>query len=299
VALTPQLNATSLNAFDPVCPGQSSLPAPFTLTGANLNTTDITVGPLAGFTFATSAGGPYTASLTLTATSGSLTQTVYVTFSPAAVGSYSGNIPVRGGGVSSYNVPVTASSVSIPPVVVTGSSDVYSANEADLYGTITNSGCGAVIEQGIEYSGINGFPVGFGTRVPATSVSGQDFTVSLTNLVPNTYYYYRAYAKNGSGTGYGAQELFATPDLPGGLAIYGNPITRGGTIHYSYNPVNPGHYSVKIFNCIGQLVFKRDLVIQVNFIDDMFRVPASLGTGLYILQIDNDQFRHRRPFMIR
>lgn len=299
VALTPVLNATVLTAFGSVCPGQSDGPNPFTLTGSNLTAANITVGPLTGFTFATAAGGPFTASLTLTPSSGSLTQTVYVTFSPVSAGTYSGNIPVSGGGVASYAVAVTASSVSIPPVVVTGGADVYSSREADLYGSLTNSGCGTVTEQGIEYSGINGFVNGFGTRVPATSISGQDFTVSLTGLAPNTTYYYKAYAKNSSGTGYGSQESFATPALPGGLAIYGNPITRGGILHYSYYPVKSGHYTVKIINSIGQLVYKRDLVIQVDFIDDMFHVPSRLGTGLYILQIDNYEFRHRRPFMIR
>lgn len=298
-ALAPQLNATPVSDFGTVCVGLSEGPNVFTLTGANLTAQDLTVGPLTGFGFATSAAGPFSASLTITQPGGSFTQAVYVLFNPPAIGNYSNNIPVRGGGVALFNVPVLASAVNVPPVVVTGGADVLSPNEADVSGTVTNAGCSPITERGIEYSGINGFVNGFGIRVPAASLTGQDFTISLTGLVPNTTYYYKAYVKNSAGYGYGSQESFTTDALYGGLVIYGNPVTRGGTIHYSYNPLKTGHYSVKIFNCIGQLVYKRDLVAQVNFIDDMFRIPSHLGTGLYVLQIDNYEFRHRRPFMIR
>ncbi|MEO7265584.1 MAG: T9SS type A sorting domain-containing protein, partial [Ferruginibacter sp.] len=59
-----------------------------------------------------------------------------------------------------------------------------------------------------------GFPDGTGTKVPSTNISGGNFTVDLTGLAPNTKYYFKAYATNAGGTGYGGQLTFTNPTLP-------------------------------------------------------------------------------------
>jgi len=295
----PQLSATPLTDFSTVCIGVTEGPNIFTLTGTTLTNQNITVGPLTGYLFCETANGTYTSSISITQPGGSFTGSVYVKFAPTQSSSYNGNIPVSGGGVTLYNVPVTGAGDNIPPAVTTGGSVVSTPNDASLSGVINNSGCNAVTERGIEYSGINGFADGNGIKVIATDIVGQDFTSVITGLVPNTTYYYKAYAKNTTGTGYGTQESFMTGALPSGIVLYGNPVTRGGVLHYSYYPLVPGHYSVKIYNCVGQLVLQHDIIAQVNFIDDRFTLPWTLGPGLYSLQIENNEFHHRRQFMIR
>jgi hypothetical protein len=238
--------------------------------------------------------------LSLTATAGSLNQTIYVKFAPAVAGPINSNIRISGGGLSTdVLVAATANAISAPPSVSTETYQITGQTTVNLSGKILDQGCDAVTQRGIEYSGVNGFVNGQGVKVIATSGAGQDFTSSLSGLVPGATYYYKAYAVSSNGTGYGAQESFTMPALSAGLTIYNNPINQGGLLHYSYNPVNIGHYSVKIYNLVGQLVYQKDLVIQVGFINDEFNLPATLTPGRYVLQIENDQFRRRKSFLIQ
>ena len=59
-ATTPVLNATTITNFANTCVGSVSGPNSFTLSGTDLNTNAITVGPLAGYTFSLTSGGTYT-----------------------------------------------------------------------------------------------------------------------------------------------------------------------------------------------------------------------------------------------
>lgn len=110
VAPGPLLIATSLASFGTTCTNNTSGPNTFTLTGMSLSSANVTVGPFTGYSFSTSAGGTYTPSLTLTPSGGSLSQAVYVKFTPTSTTSFSGNIPVTGGGATTINVATTGSS---------------------------------------------------------------------------------------------------------------------------------------------------------------------------------------------
>jgi hypothetical protein len=88
------------------------------------------------------------------------------------------------------------------------------------------------------------------------------------------------------------------PAIPGGLKIYSTPIQRGGDVHITLDGIKPGHYAVRIFNSTGQLVFQKDMIIGVNFIDTHFMLPSILGTGAYSLQIWNPEFETEERFMI-
>ena len=139
-----------------------------------------------------------------------------------------------------------------------------------------------------------------GTAVTSGNISGSEFSVTLTGLVPATTYYYKAYAKTSAGISYGSEESFATSGLPGGLVIYNNPIVRNGSFHFSLNNVLQGHYGINIYSSTGQLVYRRDLLLQVNFIDETFNLPGNLAPGLYIFQLDSySGYLIRRSFMIR
>lgn len=296
---TPVLTATALTSFGSVCINTIPAPNSFTINSTGLSTADVIVGPLNNYAFSTSATGTFTPTLNLTHPAGPYSQVVYVQFYPLAVQSYNGNIPVTGGGANPINVAVTGSGNNATPTVTTGAATVLSPNSAILNGSLTAYGCTPPYDFGIVYSGIDGFTPGFGTRVRKFDVPGTDYAVNLNSLVQGTKYYYRAYAINDGGIAYGAQDTFRTPGIPSGLVIYSSPIARGGNIHYTLNNMKPGHYQVKIFNSVGQLVFQREIVIQVNFIDDNFILPSNIGLGSYTLQVYNYEFNMKKQFFVQ
>lgn len=210
LSLTPSINATALTSFGDVCLNTTAGPNSFTINGSALTTADITVGPLAGYTFATTSGGTYTASLTLTQPGGTFTQDVFVKFTPAAVQSYNGNIAIAGGGAASIDVAAAGAGINTAPSVTTGAASAITSVSATAAGSITATGCSAITAYGIEYSTTNGFANGSGTQVASSNLSGGSFTSSLTGLAPVTTYYYKAYATNAGGTVWGAQQSFVT-----------------------------------------------------------------------------------------
>lgn len=211
----PTISTTPLTAFGNVCINTTAGPNSFTISGANLTTADVTVGPLAGFTYSTTAGGTYTTSLTLTQPGGTYLQEIFVRFSPTAVQSYNGDIAVGGGGVAApVNVPASGAGVNTAASVTTGGASAITTTTATLAGSVTASGCTAVSAYGIEYSTINGFVNGTGTQVASGNISGGNFTSALSGLTASTTYYYKAYATNAGGTTYGAQQSFTTAAPP-------------------------------------------------------------------------------------
>lgn len=208
----PGLLTSTLTVFGGQCIGSDYGPNTFTITGANLTTADVTVGSLAGFTFATAAGGPYSASLNITQGGGAFSQTIYVLFSPTLVQSYDGNISVGGGGASSVTVAASGSGItSGAPSVISPSSSAITATTATLGADISSLNCSSVTARGIEWSLNNGFTNGSGTTVGSTGTfSTGVFTENVTGLPGNTTIYWKAYATNGNGTTYTAQQSFVT-----------------------------------------------------------------------------------------
>ncbi|MEI9958841.1 MAG: hypothetical protein WDM90_21590 [Ferruginibacter sp.] len=171
--------------FGNVCLNTTSSAASFSIDGNNLTGTNIAVAALPGFTYSTTAGGTYTGTLSLSYTGTSFTgKVVYVKFSPTAVQSYSGNIILSGGGVASYPVAATGAGVNTLPTVTTGGATLVTGTTATVAGTLTSVGCGTLVGYGIEYSASSGFPEGTGTQVPASNLSGGNFSVNLTGLHP-------------------------------------------------------------------------------------------------------------------
>ncbi len=295
----PVLTATPLTAFGVTCVNTTAGPNSFVINSNAVTAANITVGPLNGYTFSTTAAGTYTASLSLTHPAGPYTQTIYVKFSPTAVQSYNGNIPVGGGGAATINVSASGSGANTTATVVTGGATVLGPNSVTLAGTISNINCSPVTTYGIEYSGISGLANGLGTKVPSTNLNGGNFSSTINGLVQGGTYYYKAYTVNSGGVSYGAEQSFTLTNIPGGFVIYNNPVQRGASMHYTYKGIKPGHYQVQIFNSNGQLVYQRALIIAVDFIDDNFIVPGNLAHGVYSLHIVSPDFRDKKVFMIR
>ncbi len=213
---TPSLSILSpMTSFGNICINTEAGPNSFTISGSNLTTADVTVGALSGFTYSATAGGTYTPSLSITQAGGTFSQSVYVKFTPTAVQSYNGNIPVSGGGVSTaVNAAASGSGVNDAPIVTSGTASAITQTTATVAGTITNPGCSAITGYGIEYSTTTGFANGTGTNVAASNLSSGNFSADLSGLVTGTTYFFHAWATNSAGTSYGTEGSFttATPD---------------------------------------------------------------------------------------
>lgn len=295
------LSATTLADFGSVCVNSSAGPLSFTITGVNLTNADITVGPLAGFTFSETETGTYSNTLTLTQGGGAYTQEVFVKFTPDDGSVFDGNIPVSGGGVTTpLQVAATGNGNGAGPQVVTTDSLVLNHHSAIVSGQLLSFGCGTITDFGIEYSSIPNLANGQGTRVRGDSINSLSaFNSTLTSLVPGTRYFYRAYATSAGVTSYGTERSFTTFPLATGLIIYGNPVQRGNTMHFSISNVERGHYSARLYNMLGQVVFQRDLIVQVGFIDDQFVVPSVIPTGVYTFEVINHKFRVGRQVIVK
>jgi hypothetical protein len=224
---------------------------------------------------------------------------VFVKFLPTTVQSYSGNIIVSGGGANPIGVSVSGSGVNNGATVLSGSVSQQTTRSAVVSGSISNNGCSNITSYGIEYSSIDGFASGQGTKLYAQNITAGNFSAALSSLIQATTYFYKAFAINNGGVSYGSQQSFATAAIPEGLVIYSTPIERGGVLHYSLKNMKPGHYAAKIYNVSGQLVYKKDMILQLKFIDDSFVLPAHIGTGLYSLHIENYEFLAKKVFMIK
>ena len=287
--VAPTLSVSSLLPFGGVCINTTSVANSFTITGVGLTNANVNVGPLAGYSFATTSGGTYTASLSLTQPGGAYSQTIYVKFSPVAVLTYNGNIPVNGGGAATTNVAASGSGVNTMATVITGGSTDITTQSAVLAGSISDIGCSAVTAYGIEFSGINGFTNGTGTQVASGNIAGGNFNVALNGLVQGATYYYKAYAINNGGTSYGAQQSFTVLSVGNSFAVYPSPAEKGGAIRITKNNLQSGYYGVLFFNSSGQLVYQYNINVQTNYINQLITLPGSLSSGTYRVALVNNE----------
>lgn len=245
---SPTLTAGTLTAFGSQCINSTYGPNSFTLTGTNLTSADVTVAASSGYSYSTTSDGTYTSTLTLTPSGGTLSQTVYVKFTPTTVATYNTNISISGGGASAVTVTPSGSGVNTTPTesVSSATAGSISLTGATISGaTISALGCSNVTAYGIEYSTTSGFTGGTGTQVSGTGFSGAQggtFSATLTGLTNGTTYYYRAYATNAGGTSYSSTGSFIT--------LTANQIGSGTSSTSAYYPVysNFGYsYSQQIY----------------------------------------------------
>lgn len=203
------LTVTSpISPFGNVCLNTSSIGS-FTLDGAGLDGTNLTLSSVNGYHYSLGASGPFTSTLDISYTGNSFTGVVvYVVFTPFAEQLYGGTISINGGGISDYPISLTGTGVNSAPTVTTNAATAIAATTATVSGTINSAGCSPVTDYGIEYSINSGFPNGTGTAIAASNLSGSNFSVNLTGLTPNVRYYYHAYATSSIGTSYGTQQAF-------------------------------------------------------------------------------------------
>ena len=216
----PSLEADPLATFGSLCINTTSPANSFTFLGTNL-TSSVTVGPLTGFSFSTISNGSYTSSLSYTPDgNGAIVATVFVKFSPILVQSYTSTSPatsisITGGGATAISVAVSGSGIDTPATVITGSFSARTSTGVTLAGSYS-LGCSSVNASGFEYGLSN-------VLASYTTVSGQPAT--LTDLEPNTVYYYRAIATDNTGIVRGLILSFTTAQLDAPIADTANSIS--------------------------------------------------------------------------
>ncbi len=110
-------------------------------------------------------------------------------------------------------------SYSLPAVVTGEVSDIQTAT-AKVSGNITSLGNGAKINQYGHVWSTSAYPTISNSKTQLGEISSADaFTSVLTDLLPNTTYYVRAYATNDAGTSYGEQITFKTGELKSVLGV--------------------------------------------------------------------------------
>ncbi|MDO7876235.1 IPT/TIG domain-containing protein [Hymenobacter sp. ASUV-10] len=170
----------TLPAFSTVV-GTPSTSQSFAITGVVL-TADATITAPAGYEVSLSAAGPYTASVTVSPTSGSIASTtIYVRLTGAAIGTPAGNVTVASTGATTQNVAVTGTVTATAPVAPTITSFTPTTGAAGATVTITGTnltGATAVTLNGVA---ITGFTVVDGNTitfvVPASAATG---TIAVT-----------------------------------------------------------------------------------------------------------------------
>jgi hypothetical protein len=207
-------------ASPPACsPTSGVVPQTVTCTNPNFGTTvmgyaaspttPVTNGSGTGMTTGTQYSGPITVS------------------SAETLNVVAGTSTLTDSSVSSY----TYSGSPVAPTVITTAATSITSTGATSGGTVTATGGASVTSEGIA-CGTATNP----TTVCVSSGTATPFTSVLTSLTPNTTYYYRAFAVNSAGTGYGSTATFTT------LTTCANPVSIGPftACNFSYTDLNTG-----------------------------------------------------------
>jgi hypothetical protein len=152
--------------------------------------------------------------------------------------------------ISSYTYTASAA----PPTVTTTTATSITTTSATSGGVVTATGGASVTSEGVCYA------TSSNPTTPCTSNgTATPFTSPITGLTPNTTYFYRAFATNTAGTGYGSDLSFttlptcATPVTIGAFTSCGTVFgTSGGTSttqSVSYAPASGNGVEIIVTYC--------------------------------------------------
>lgn len=109
-----------------------------------------------------------------------------------------------------YTFVVRGNGLAAAPTVFSPSAASIEHNSATLGGTISSTGGDNATSRGVYWSGTSGFvPPGQGAPVGQSGSYGTgSFSISAGSLSSGSLLYFRAFATNGVGTGFSAQQAF-------------------------------------------------------------------------------------------
>ena len=179
--------------------------------------------------------------------------------------------------------------------LTTAAATAITRTTATSGGNITNDGGAAITERGIVWSTTANPTVSLTTKTASGTGTGT-FSSNLTGLTANTTYYVRAYATNSRGTFYGNEITFRTTadsitqsvsdwNRNNILNIYPNPVFRGGALQIEFNSLNPGKYTVSLFNITGARLQQSVMIHSGNKSIHNLSIPSSIAPGLYFAEI--------------
>ncbi len=113
----------------------------------------------------------------------------------------------EGNGLGAISSSFTTSACASPPTATTNFANA-GFNSAILHGTKT--GGDNATEHGFAYSTDSAVSTGVSTTTLGSLTSNSSFSSAVTGLTASLTYYFRAYATNTGGTGYGAIKSFTT-----------------------------------------------------------------------------------------
>ena len=143
------------------------------------------------------------------------------------------------------SVNVTGTSATSAPTVTTTTAASITTTSSSSGGNVTADGGASVTGKGIAY-GITANPTITGTKTSDGTGTGS-FTSSLSSLSVNTKYFYRAYATNSAGTGYGTESSFFTLANTPSAPTVGNPATNSLDVSVTSGDGNPASTEYAIY----------------------------------------------------
>lgn len=197
VSSTPTLtpSATSLTQFANTAAGSNSASKSFTLSGVNLTGGNVTVTAPTNFTVSTD-DATYSNSVTITPSTGIVSSTIYVKYSPTGNGGYSGNVVVNSPDIASdQNVAVSGYLSKF--YYISGSTSLATlanwSGKADGTGTsvpsnFTTDGVSYVILSSTSTTDASWTVAGTGSKIVVgdTTVAGVTLTIADAKIITTT-----------------------------------------------------------------------------------------------------------------
>lgn len=277
---------SSMTAFTS-CPNTASTSQSFTVSGTDM-AAGITVTAPAGFQVSTdnSIWSVNGGNVTVGAAGTIANTTVYARMAAVASAPASGNIVCSSTGATSVNVAVSGSFFAVPTVTTTPASAVANFT-ATSGGNVTNDGGSSVTARGVLWGITPGLTMPSASSTSDGAGTGS-FTSSITGLSASTIYYYRAYAQNCSGYGYGPENTFVTTGPAAeGFYISGNIVNDGEIIstfdeNYlrltgtSKTITGSGKFTNSKLFADGSTTFDANLVVESAFTETFVNTGKSL-----------------------
>jgi parallel beta-helix repeat protein len=183
------VTGTPLSAFTAFV-GTPSVNQTFLVSGINL-TNDITLTAPTGFEISTSANSGFNTNLTLTQTSGTVSETtIYARLTGATISTPSGNIALTSTGTTTKNVAVSGAVYTVPVITVTGTLTPFSTTLGVPTTAQSYTVSGSNLVSDVVVNAPSGFVIstsagtGYGVSLTLTPTSGTLATQTIyVNLV--------------------------------------------------------------------------------------------------------------------